>query len=37
MKGKTLYAGLPEEFVKAVSEIRRAILIPNSNDHVPPR
>jgi len=37
MKGKTLNAGSPEEFVKAVSEIRRVILAPNSNDHVPPR
>jgi len=37
MKGKTLAAGSPEEFVKAVSDIRRVILAPNSNDHVPPR
>jgi hypothetical protein len=37
MEGKTLYAGSPEEFVKAVSDIKRVILARNPNDHVPPR
>jgi hypothetical protein len=37
MEGKTLATGSPEEFVKAVADIRHVILTPNSNDHVPSR
>lgn len=36
MKGKTLKVGSPEELVKAVSDTKRVVLTPNSNDHVLP-